>query len=64
MIAQHGIDAVVCVASALKRGILDEKEALRYDAAGSSLAPGFVISGLGQLVDATLKADRVINFAP
>jgi len=49
--AAHGIDLVVCVAAALRRGIKDEV-----------LAPGFRISGLGQLVDAGIKADRTVTF--
>lgn len=48
---QHGVDLVVCVAAALRRGIKDEV-----------LAPGFRISGLGQLVDAGIKADRTLTF--
>ncbi|MFM2067925.1 MAG: hypothetical protein RLZZ584_2834 [Pseudomonadota bacterium] len=47
----HGTDLVVCVAAALRRGIKDEV-----------LAPGFRISGLGQLVDAGIKADRLVTF--
>ena len=39
------------VAAALRRGIKDEV-----------LAPGFRISGLGQLVDAGIKADRTVTF--
>ena len=49
--AEHGVDLVVCVAAALRRGIKDEV-----------LAPGFRISGLGQLVDAGIKADRTVTF--
>jgi tRNA 2-thiouridine synthesizing protein D len=48
---QHGIDLVVCVSAALRRGIKDEV-----------LAQGFRISGLGQLVEAGIKADRFIVF--
>jgi tRNA 2-thiouridine synthesizing protein D len=48
---EHGTDLVVCVAAALRRGIKDEV-----------LAPGFRISGLGQLVDAGIKADRLVTF--
>ena len=48
---QHGVDLVVCVAAALRRGIKDEV-----------LAPGFRISGLGQLVDSGIKADRMVTF--
>lgn len=62
LIEQNNIDAVVCAASALKRGILDEAEADRYDKAAASLRPGFSVSGLGQLVDAIQQSDRVVNF--
>lgn len=48
---EQGIDLVVCVAAALRRGIKDE-----------NLAPGFRISGLGQLVEAGIQADRMITF--
>ena len=47
----HGIDLVVCVAAALRRGIKDE-----------NLAPGFRISGLGQLIEAGIQADRLVTF--
>ena len=49
--ADHGIDLVVCVAAALRRGIKDEH-----------LAPGFRISGLGQLVEAGIQGDRLVVF--
>jgi len=64
LIQQHGIDAVVCAASALKRGILSSDEAARYDKAAGNLLPGFTIGGLGQLVDALTRSDRILNFAP
>jgi tRNA 2-thiouridine synthesizing protein D len=48
---EHDVDLVVCVAAALRRGIKDEV-----------LAPGFRISGLGQLVDAGIKCDRLVTF--
>ena len=48
---EHKIDLVVCVAAALRRGIQDE-----------ILAKGFRISGLGQLVDSGIKADRLVVF--
>ena len=49
--ADHGVDLVVCVAAALRRGIKDE-----------NLAPGFRISGLGQLVESGIQADRMVVF--
>ncbi|GAB4167515.1 MAG: sulfurtransferase complex subunit TusD [Rhodocyclaceae bacterium] len=48
---EHPVDLVVCVAAALRRGIKDE-----------NLAPGFRISGLGQLIEAGIKADRLVTF--
>lgn len=58
----HNIDMVVCIAAALKRGILDENEAERYDKSAHNLASGFTISGLGQLLDAAVMSDRLITF--
>ncbi len=48
---EHDIDMIVCVAAALRRGIKED-----------SLAPGFEISGLGQLIDAGMQADRLVVF--
>ena len=62
LISEHGIDAVVCVSSALKYGVVSQAETDRYELVGSSLLPGFVISGLGQLVDAMIGADRHLCF--
>jgi tRNA 2-thiouridine synthesizing protein D len=60
--AQHGIDLVVCVAAAQRRGILDESEAKRHGKDANNIAPGFRISGLGQLVEAGIQADRLVVF--
>ena len=62
LIADHGLDAISCVSSALKRGVIDTQEAARYERNGVSLAAGVTLSGLGQLVDATLLSDRVVSF--
>ncbi len=48
---EHNIDLVVCVAAALRRGIKDE-----------NLAPGFRISGLGQLIESGIQSDRYVTF--
>ena len=55
-------ELVVCIASALRRGLLDKTEAKRYEKDAVSLDPGFVIAGLGQLIDAGLQSDRLITF--
>jgi len=47
----HGVDLVVCVAAALRRGIVEQ-----------NLAQGFRISGLGQLVESAIQSDRMVVF--
>lgn len=59
---KHNIDLVVCIAAALKRGLLNQQEANRYEKPAANLAEGFEISGLGQLVDAAVISDRLITF--
>lgn len=60
---QHSIDLVVCVASALKRGVSNRKDFHDSDTiVHSDLTNHFKLSGLGQLIDATLLSDRLITF--
>ncbi len=59
---EHGIDLVLCIASALKRGLLDETEAGRFDQPAASIHPAFQLSGLGQLIDAAAGSDRLLTF--
>jgi tRNA 2-thiouridine synthesizing protein D len=59
----HNIDAVVCIAAALRRGVLDDTEAARLSLpSGGLLREGFSLSGLGQWVAANSEADRVLTF--
>jgi tRNA 2-thiouridine synthesizing protein D len=57
---QH--DLVICIAAALKRGILNNEEATRYDKPAHNIADSYSISGLGQLVEAAVASDRLITF--
>ncbi len=59
---EHGLDLVVCVAAAQRRGVLDDDEAKRHGKDADNIAPGFRISGLGQLVEAGIQADRLVVF--
>ena len=61
---QHQIDLVVCIASALKRGTINQTESERYEKRTHNLLPGFDISGLGQLVEAMVESDRLVSFGP
>jgi tRNA 2-thiouridine synthesizing protein D len=60
--AQHNIDLVICIAAAQRRGLLDENEAKRQGKDANNIAPGFRISGLGQLVEAGIQAERLVVF--
>ncbi len=59
---QYQIDLVVCISAAQRRGLLCLDESQRQGKQDDDLAEGFRISGLGQWVEATLIADRLINF--
>lgn len=59
---EHQLDMVVCIAAAVRRGVLDAGEAKRYEKSSQNLAEGFELSGLGQLIEAGLHSDRVITF--
>lgn len=61
-ITQHQLDGVVCIAAALRRGVLNAEEAQRYQRPAANLLAPWELSGLGQLHDATQTADRVICF--
>jgi len=59
---EHNLDLVVCVAAALRRGLLDENEAKRNGKNADNIAEGFRISGLGQLIEAGIQSDRLVVF--
>ena len=58
----HDIDMVLCVAAAQRRGIVDDGEAERNGKDATNMAPGFRISGLGQLIEGGVESDRLIVF--
>jgi tRNA 2-thiouridine synthesizing protein D len=61
--AQHQLELVLCISSALRRGLLDATEAVRYErGAQSTLHPAFTLGGLGLLVEATAQAERLLTF--
>ena len=62
--AEHGLDLVVCVAAAARRGVLDEDAGRLLDQtpAPGRLFPEFRAAGLGQLIECGIDADRLIVF--
>ncbi|MET1076497.1 MAG: sulfurtransferase complex subunit TusD [Pseudomonas sp.] len=57
-----GLDGVVCIAAALRRGVLNVEEAQRYQRPAANLGSGWELSGLGQLHEAAQLADRLVCF--
>ena len=51
--AENGFELAVCVAAAQRRGVVE----------GESLAEGFEVVGLGQMIEAIESSDRVVTFA-
>ena len=58
----QGIAIDVCVAAAMRRGVLDEAEAKEVGKTQFNLQAPFRLSGLGQLAEASLTADRFVQF--
>lgn len=59
---QHGLDLVICIAAAQRRGLMDAAEAKRQGLSADNIAPGFRISGLGQLIEGSIESDRTLVF--
>ncbi len=59
---EYDLDLVVCISAAQRRGLLVSDEAKNQGKLDNDLADGFRISGLGQLLEATLLTDRFIEF--
>lgn len=61
---EQGVPGVACVASALRRGVVDSTEQARYELSGANLARPFDIAGLGEWVEGLRQSSRVIYFHP
>lgn len=61
-LAENSVAGVACIASALRRGIVDEGERQRYELAASNIAAPFTIAGLGEWVEGVARSDRVLYF--
>ncbi|HDZ39445.1 MAG TPA: sulfurtransferase complex subunit TusD [Marinobacter sp.] len=58
----NAIPGVACIASALRRGLVNEAERKRYELPASNLLEPFIIAGLGEWVEATVASSRVLYF--
>lgn len=61
-VSTQRLDAVVCIAAALRRGVLNDEEANRYQRPAANLPAPWELSGLGQLHEAAQGADRLLCF--
>lgn len=62
LVKAHHLDAVVCIAAALRRGTLNAEEAQRWERPAANVLPPLELSGLGQLHEAIQGADRLMCF--
>ena len=54
---EHGVPYYLCSTAAEKHGLIDTENPLSTEL----ILDGFIIAGLGELVELTLKADRVVQ---
>lgn len=64
LIREHQIAATVCVASGVRKGMVDDTQAQRFGHPQGNTRPEFEVAGLSDLVGAAADADRVITFGP
>jgi len=57
------VELVVCIAAAVRRGLLNEEEAKRYNKPASNIQAPFIVSGLGQMIEGAVLADRSLTFS-
>lgn len=58
----NAVPGVACIASALRRGLVNDAEQKRYELPACNLLEPFMIAGLGEWVEATMASSRVIYF--
>lgn len=58
---QHKFPLQLCIANAIRRGLVNKQEQERYQLPAQTVANGFDLVGLGELAEACLEDDRVIQ---
>lgn len=59
---EHDVPLYLCIAAAVRRGIISENESRRYELEQHTLAEQFQLEGLGTLVDLMHATNKVIQF--
>lgn len=58
----HQIELQVCIANAIRRGLVDSNEQQRYQLPAVTLAEGFQLVGLGEMATSYQEVDHVLQF--
>lgn len=59
---EHRIPAVACIASALRRGILNDEEQRRYQRDAANVIAPFQLLGLGEWVESVAGPSKTVYF--
>ena len=59
---EHGVDLVVCVSAAERRGVMSDAQASEFAKGHGNVNSAFSIAGLGALHDASLSSERTVTF--
>lgn len=59
---QYEFPLQLCIANAIRRGLVNAQEQERYQLPTTTVALGFDLVGLGELAEACQEDDRVIQF--
>lgn len=59
---KHQIALHVCIAAALRRGVINREQAEQLKLSCDNIQRGFQLSGLGRLAQAVLNCDRFVQF--
>ncbi len=59
---KHDLDLVICIAAALRRGILDQDSARRYGKDVDNIDSRFTVAGVGYFIEGSIIADRTLVF--
>ncbi|HBS42984.1 MAG TPA: sulfurtransferase complex subunit TusD [Oceanospirillales bacterium] len=60
--AQTGVPLICCIANSLRRGLSDATERDRYQLRDDCLHPAFCLAGLGEMAEASLDSERIVQF--
>jgi tRNA 2-thiouridine synthesizing protein D len=59
---ENRIPGIACIASALRRGLVNDAEQKRYELPAANLLAPFEIAGLGEWVEGRMRSTRTLYF--